>query len=244
MVMTCSFPGCKSTTKLLSFPTDRVRALRWLQILGMAEDSRTSKLKVCALHFSPECFTNYTQAQMGFAVRLHLTDDALPNPPEGRPSKVLKDVGCQTEVRTVDAFCGAEPCVNHVRCQTVQIGKHNVSTQANRKPFKRSKAVQARAPHRSVECDTSTLEFSLDFVNDTPVKRFRYDPCSYSDDDPSNYNNETESAVAADSPESYQEPLEYEPGESSVKSESEEESVETEIVTVKVEPEEYEEPLS
>lgn len=129
-------------------------------------------------------------------------------------------------------------------------------------------AIQARAPHRSVECDTS-LEFPLDFVttNCTPVKRFRYDPCSYPADDSNSCNNETESSTAADRylngqnnilfhvaffcikerehqvddlsallrPESYQEPLESEP---------EEESVESETVTIKVEPEEYEEPLS
>ncbi|XP_039991458.1 uncharacterized protein LOC120794436 [Xiphias gladius] len=246
MVTTCTFPGCKSTTKLLSFPTDPVRALRWLQILGLPEDSRTSRLKVCTLHFSPDSFTNYTQARMGFAVRLHLAEDALPTPPEGRLSKVLKDVGCQTEVRTTDAFCRAEPCVNHVKCQTALVGKHNVSTQANRKPIKRSKAIQARAPHRNVECDTSTL-FPLNFVNanGTPVKRFRYDPCSFPGGDSSGYY-DNESTAEADRPESYQEPLESEPEEPSVDSVSEEESVEseTETVTVKIEPEEYEEPLS
>lgn len=79
--MTCSVPGCESTTKLMSFPKKHELFLRWLQLLGLPEDSRTSSLKVCALHFSPGCFINYTQVQMGFL----LTHDALPNPPGGRP---------------------------------------------------------------------------------------------------------------------------------------------------------------
>ncbi|XP_056133481.1 uncharacterized protein LOC130110415 isoform X2 [Lampris incognitus] len=131
----CAYRSCQSTTKLFSFPTDSSRSRRWLQIVGYPEDTKTSNLRVCANHFSPECFRNYTEVQMGYSVRLRLTDDAVPSPPEGPPSKMFREMGCQTKVMTFDAECQTEPSENDLQWQTSSAD----SMQSHKKPSRRRK---------------------------------------------------------------------------------------------------------
>ncbi|KAM4610015.1 uncharacterized protein ACJ7VT_013349 isoform 2-T2 [Polymixia lowei] len=97
---------------------------------------------------------------MGFVSKskLRLREDAVPNPVAhlgSRDQPTLRDAACQTE----------PACVQHS------------SVQANVKPARRSKALQARAPSRSVYCDTDTLAVNSEplIATSTSLKRPRDD---------------------------------------------------------------------
>ncbi|XP_044204529.1 uncharacterized protein LOC122980512 isoform X2 [Thunnus albacares] len=135
MVRTCAFDGCKSTTGLHSFPSDRHMARRWLQMAGRSLDSNTAAMYICNLHFSRECYSNYMEVELGFVSTCHLrlTPSAVPNPanflPFPTPSRVFREVACQTE---------SDPAVKETACQTCPVGLHPATVQAKVKPSKRS----------------------------------------------------------------------------------------------------------
>ena len=82
MVRTCAFDGCRSTTGLHAFPSDAHMARKWLQMAGRSLDRDTAAMYICNRHFSRECYSNYTEVELGFVSTRHLrlTPSAVPNP--------------------------------------------------------------------------------------------------------------------------------------------------------------------
>lgn len=73
----CAVPGCKATKGMHSMPRDPSLASRWLQFVGLDEQSG-AQIRVCNAHFTEECFANGTMVQMGFQAALQLTENAVP----------------------------------------------------------------------------------------------------------------------------------------------------------------------
>ncbi|KAJ8356128.1 hypothetical protein SKAU_G00189220 [Synaphobranchus kaupii] len=118
------------------------------QVLGIPEDSRTNNKRVCGIHFTPDCFENYREVQMGFCVNLRLTNVAVPSPAEGPSTKIFREVACQTEK---DVECKTEPSDNHAQCQTCPV------VTANGMPSRRSQATSTpgKRPRHDVPDESS-----------------------------------------------------------------------------------------
>ncbi|KAK7881411.1 hypothetical protein WMY93_029820 [Mugilogobius chulae] len=126
----------------------------------MAEDRELSaRAGVCDLHFTHESFSNFTEVELGF-----LENGAVPTLalPRTRPSTLLPSppgASPLTQQPTVHGgLRSLEPKgTREIGCQTDPVLTKYACVQANLKPPRRSKAVQARAPNRSVSCDTGSL---------------------------------------------------------------------------------------
>nr|XP_055065932.1 uncharacterized protein LOC129447961 [Misgurnus anguillicaudatus] len=177
MVRRCIVAGCNSAAGLHSFPAELGIRRQWLHALGLDDREFPPGAKVCNLHFTRDRFSNTMEVEMGFSTQLVLKPDAVPNvvhPSQRRiePAKT-REIGCQTEP-VISKYAGV---------------------QANIKPIRRSKAIQARMPNRSVSCDTGTLmEPFKECPGATyiPMKRKRSEG---STDDSSYHQDKSESAM-------------------------------------------------
>lgn len=75
----CSFPGCKNTSGLHSFPADAEIRHKWVRALGLPNRNIPSRAGVCNRHFSRDCFSNIMEVDMGFTKVLLLKSNAVPN---------------------------------------------------------------------------------------------------------------------------------------------------------------------
>ena len=87
----CSVPNCVTAVKQ-SFhyiPSDSRRD-QWLNFIykdRMIPSSISSRLRVCSLHFTNDCFTNLQQVNMGFAKKKLLKPGAVPTIYPGDPER-------------------------------------------------------------------------------------------------------------------------------------------------------------
>ncbi|XP_065145190.1 uncharacterized protein [Paramisgurnus dabryanus] len=177
MVRRCIVAGCNSTAGLHSFPADLGIRRQWMHALGLGDREFPPGAKVCNLHFTRDRFSNVMEVEMGFSTQLVLKPDAVPNAVHASQRRIVpamtREIGCQTEpVSTKHAF-----------------------VQANMKPIRRSKAIQARMPNRSVSCDTGTLMepfTECPGATSTTIKRKR---CEVSTYDSSYHPDKSESAT-------------------------------------------------
>ncbi|XP_058653283.1 zinc finger protein with KRAB and SCAN domains 1 isoform X2 [Onychostoma macrolepis] len=111
MVKRCVF-GCFPLKTLFPFPKTPWLRARWLEFLHFEEEGITENSRLCSRHFTPECFQNLTQHEMGFAKVLCLTETAVPS------------------VYTVGASPAAKPQTCDVSCQCPAYGQRkSVSVQ-------------------------------------------------------------------------------------------------------------------
>ncbi|KAK7929760.1 hypothetical protein WMY93_006445 [Mugilogobius chulae] len=169
----CSVVGCHGNVGLHVFPQDLEIRRQWLRAIGLSENYELPlSAGVCHLHFTRDSYSNLAEVEMGFAKQRRLERGAvptlaLPRPPSAKPPALLpkptREIGCQTD-----------PVLN----------KH-AFVQAILKPSRRSKAVQARTPNRSVSCDTDTLMVlplpGTPTATSTPNKRRRCEVSGVSD---------------------------------------------------------------
>lgn len=78
MVKRCVF-GCFPLKTLFPIPKTPWLRARWLEFLHFEEGGITENSRLCSRHFTPECFQNLTQHEMGFAKVLCLTETAVPS---------------------------------------------------------------------------------------------------------------------------------------------------------------------
>ncbi|XP_051515836.1 uncharacterized protein LOC127418939 isoform X4 [Myxocyprinus asiaticus] len=157
MAKRCVF-GCFPNKTLFSIPRLPWLRARWLEFLHFEEEGLTVNSRLCSRHFTPECFQNFTQHEMGFAKVLYLTDAAVPS------------------VYTVGTSQSMKPLTRDVGCQcTAQTSKKSVSVQVScsvSKPKRRSKAIQVKPLGHSV--GTSSENFGTNpepqVLTSTPIK--------------------------------------------------------------------------
>ncbi|KAK7904557.1 hypothetical protein WMY93_017164 [Mugilogobius chulae] len=145
-------------------PTEEARCTRWLEFISGNTDKKVPKnVFVCERHFTEDSFENYGyfKACLTTKQKLRLNKDAVPTIPVSRdPMPILSSVisaqELSTENKPTPLFLLQHERPVNVGCQTDLVWKPSV----------RSKAIQARAPSRSVKCSTMTL-------TDDPVKRKR-----------------------------------------------------------------------
>ncbi|XP_056591124.1 THAP domain-containing protein 10 isoform X1 [Triplophysa dalaica] len=161
MVKRCVL-GCCTHKTLFPFPKTPWLRARWLEFLHFEEGGTSESSRLCARHFSPECFTNLKQYEMGFSDFLYLIDMAIPT---------IYTVGPSTSVK---------PLTREVGCQCNVPLMKNVSVQAvvtEKKPKIRSKAIQVRPLLRhcaSISCSEEDFSASLEAPSTLmPVKRPR-----------------------------------------------------------------------
>ncbi|XP_027141232.1 uncharacterized protein LOC113747104 [Larimichthys crocea] len=163
----CSFPGCKNTSGLHSFPADPDIRRQWMRALGLPDRDLPPRAGVCNRHFSRDCFSNLMEVEMGFTKVSVLKSHAVPE--VARPEHFLP-------ANLVPGGLELRPKpTREIGCQTEPVLTKHAAGQADIKPLRRSKAVQARAPNRSVSCDTGSLVAVPEIlkVSSTPVKRTR-----------------------------------------------------------------------
>ncbi|XP_016086183.1 THAP domain-containing protein 8-like isoform X1 [Sinocyclocheilus grahami] len=158
MAKRCVF-GCLPNKTLFSIPRPPWLRSRWLEFLHFEEEGLTVNSRLCSRHFTPECFQNLTQHQMGFARVLYLKNTAVPS------------------VYTVGASQSMKPRTRDVGCQcSAQTPKKSTSVQASfptPKPKRRSKAVQVKSSeHADLVCaHLETPERAA-----TPIKAWMISP--------------------------------------------------------------------
>lgn len=89
MVKRCVL-GCCTHKTLFPFPKTPWLRARWLEFLHFEEGGTSESSRLCARHFSPECFTNLKQYDMGFSDFLYLIDMAIPTIYTVGPSPSVK----------------------------------------------------------------------------------------------------------------------------------------------------------
>uniref|UniRef100_A0A8C1YZY8 THAP domain-containing protein 1 n=1 Tax=Cyprinus carpio TaxID=7962 RepID=A0A8C1YZY8_CYPCA len=160
MAKRCVF-GCLPNKTLFSIPRLPWLRSRWLEFLHFEEEGLTVNSRLCSRHFTPECFQNLTQHQMGFAKVLYLKNSAVPS------------------VYTVGASQSMKPLTRDVGCQcTAQTPKKSISVQASfpiPKPKRRSKAVQVNSSGHPVIASSEYVCAHLETPErtSTPIKRPR-----------------------------------------------------------------------
>ncbi len=107
MAKRCVF-GCLPNTTLFSVPRPPWLRSRWREFLHFEEEGLTVNSRLCSRHFTPECFQNLTQHQMGFAKVLYLKNTAVPSVYTVGASQSMK-VGVS---RWLDYF--NNQCIPHV----------------------------------------------------------------------------------------------------------------------------------
>lgn len=184
----CIVAGCDNAMGLHGIPLDLKLRGQWLRAIGMEENSYLPTMSgVCDKHFTRDCFTNLTEFELGYTERLRLKSEAVPN--TALPRRI------QSPRILLPRPVEPKP-FREIGCQTDSVLSKNALVQANVKPFYRSKAVQARAPGRSVYCDTSSLmdvpQPEIIRVATAPLKRQR---CEVSGSNPSAHLNDSTSTV-------------------------------------------------
>uniref|UniRef100_A0A9J7X9W5 THAP domain-containing protein 1 n=1 Tax=Cyprinus carpio carpio TaxID=630221 RepID=A0A9J7X9W5_CYPCA len=89
MVVRCIL-GCAPPQVLFSIPKHPSLRARWLQFLHFEEGGITANSRLCARHFTEECFKNLRRYEMGLVRILYLTETAVPS---------LYTVGTSTNVK-------------------------------------------------------------------------------------------------------------------------------------------------
>ncbi|XDV25738.1 hypothetical protein PO909_029605 [Leuciscus waleckii] len=107
MVVRCIF-GCAPLQVLFPIPKQPSLHARWLEFLHFEGGGITAKSRMCARHFTKECFKNLRRYEMGLVQVLHLTDTAVPSVYTVGTSMNVKpltrDVGCQCAAKTVTSI--------------------------------------------------------------------------------------------------------------------------------------------
>lgn len=187
----CSVLGCHNSTGLHCFPRSNSELLsQWLRACGQDENTKLPiRAGVCNEHFTPDAFSNWYEVKTGFAKNLLLNHDAIPTltlPRHPLPGQRLPLLLPRFEPKgPVD-----------VGCQTDQVLTKHAFVQANRRPPFRSTAIQARAPSRSVYCDTQGLMKSPE-ASCTPERSTKRRQ-EESDSDSSSTSNESVSCTSKD----------------------------------------------
>ncbi|XP_042613795.1 uncharacterized protein LOC122145271 [Cyprinus carpio] len=159
MVVRCIL-GCAPPQVLFSIPKHPSLRARWLQFLHFEEGGITANSRLCARHFTEECFKNLRRYEMGLVRILYLTETAVPSVYTVGTSTNVKpltrDVGIQCPAKTVTSI-GAQAAFS------------------TPKPKRRSKAVQVKPLCPSMTCSTVDLgdNFHPLFKMSTPIKRPR-----------------------------------------------------------------------
>ncbi|XP_077416852.1 uncharacterized protein LOC144048590 [Vanacampus margaritifer] len=156
----CSVVGCCSNVGLHQFPLDLEMRRRWLRVVGREENTELPhRAGVCKQHFTRDSYANFMEFEMGYSKILHLKSEAVPNLALPRLSQSSPTLllprhhrgGFERQIQSVPKS------TREIGCQTERVINKHAFVQANLKPYRRSKAIQARAPSRSVSCDTGTL---------------------------------------------------------------------------------------
>jgi len=82
MSHTCIVYGCNSKSSLHLFPTNDERRNDWTRFVQRTRANWVGPSvysAVCSLHFTDECFANYSEVKMGFSSRLRLLNSAVPS---------------------------------------------------------------------------------------------------------------------------------------------------------------------
>ncbi|XP_013873370.1 uncharacterized protein LOC106524202 [Austrofundulus limnaeus] len=171
-VRKCIVASCSSTVGLHGFPEDLEVKRMWVRALRLSDgDNIPPGFGVCSKHFTRDSFSNYVQFNMGFIKQLYLKSTAVPILQQQQGFTLLspnlkREIGCQTD-----------PVLTKY-----------ASVQVDLKPAKRNKAIQARAPSRTVCCYTETFtELSLPQSTTSPVKKVRRQRGGASADDSSSH---------------------------------------------------------
>ncbi|KAJ8348386.1 hypothetical protein SKAU_G00269750 [Synaphobranchus kaupii] len=191
MGRTCLFPGCKMTTGLHNIPRDPEMARRWMQALGIQIPPTGPPPAVCNAHFARECFSNVAEVEMGFAFKLLLQKDAVPTPATPLPVSAGESETGPGQPRRLPPLPEARPTsarplrllapkrTREIGCQTEPpLAKHE-AVQANVKPYRRSKAIQATVATSDKSCETSTsvaIPEEVPMASSTRKKRPRLNP--------------------------------------------------------------------
>ncbi|XP_041649696.1 uncharacterized protein LOC121513793 [Cheilinus undulatus] len=150
----CYCPGCKNTSGLHSFPADQNFRLQWFRALGLSNRELPPRAGLCNRHFSRDCFSNLIEVDMGFTKVAKLKPNAVPN--------VALPVQT-TGRRTVQPLRPLAPLkiqpkrTTEMGSQTERVLNKHAFVQADVKPYRRSKAIQAHTPTRDVSCGTRTF---------------------------------------------------------------------------------------
>ncbi len=78
MVVRCIL-GCAPPQVLFAIPKQPRLRVRWLQFLHFEEGGITANTRLCARHFTEECFKNLRRYEVGLVQILHLTETAVPS---------------------------------------------------------------------------------------------------------------------------------------------------------------------
>ncbi|KAA0711977.1 hypothetical protein E1301_Tti012718 [Triplophysa tibetana] len=159
MVVRCVF-GCALPQVLFSIPKLPTLRSRWLEFLHFEEGGINEFSRVCARHFTKDCFTNLRQYEMRSASCLDLTDTAVPS------------------LYTVGVSINVKPLTRDVACQCSATSVRSTGAQAaipRPKPKQRSKAIQVKLFGSSVSCSTRDFGsiFNAPFLTSAPTKRPR-----------------------------------------------------------------------
>ncbi|KAF4111016.1 hypothetical protein G5714_008047 [Onychostoma macrolepis] len=154
MVVRCIL-GCAPPQVFFSIPKQPSLRARWLEFLHFEEGGITANSRLCARHFTEECFKNLRRYEMGLVQVLHLTETAVPS---------VYTVGTSTNVKPLTRDVGIQCPAKTVTSLGVQ------AAFSTTKPKRRSKAVQVK-PLCSTEDFGSN--FHPLFITSTPIKRPR-----------------------------------------------------------------------
>uniref|UniRef100_A0A673MQK4 THAP domain-containing protein 1 n=1 Tax=Sinocyclocheilus rhinocerous TaxID=307959 RepID=A0A673MQK4_9TELE len=159
MVVRCIF-GCTSPQVLFAIPKEPSRRARWLEFLHFEEGGINANSRLCARHFTEDCFKNLKRYEMGLVQILHLSDTAVPS------------------VYTVGVSMNVKPLTRDVGCQCAPKTVRNTGVQvafSTPKPKRRSKAVQVKSWGPSLSCSTADLGTMYDppYLTSTLIKRPR-----------------------------------------------------------------------
>ncbi|KAM9844813.1 uncharacterized protein ACBR49_011589 [Aulostomus maculatus] len=147
----CSFPGCKNTSGLHSFPADLKIRRQWLRALGLPDRELPLRAGVCNSHFSRDCFSNLMEVDMGFTKVLMLKGDAVPN--VSLPVTTARPPA-QQMTSAMPRHIQPKP-IREMGCQTDRVSTKHAAGQADIKPYHRSKATQTQGPNRGLWRDMS-----------------------------------------------------------------------------------------
>lgn len=154
MVARCLL-GCSNALTQILYPIPKQPCLRarWLAFLHFEEGGITSNSRLCARHFTEDCFKNWMQYEMGFVKVLHLLDTAVPS------------------VYTVGPSANVKPLTRDVECQCSPKSVSSVKVQvalSSPKPKRRSKAVQVNLSCPSEPTEDVTTQTPPPYSPDYP----------------------------------------------------------------------------